>query len=164
MLAFPNPNGPVFTLNAELLRTGFMAAAQSPRKRIILPLHRTQDACVQRMLNFLQPGTYIQPHLHPLSHASETIQVLRGAMGFLVFDQDGTVQSQHLLRADGLGLIDIEPNVWHGFVILEPDTVVLEVKRGPYDPAHDKVFARWSPGEGDEGVAAALARWGQLFR
>ena len=163
MLAFPNTTGPVFTLNEELLRTGFLAAAQSPRRRIILPVHRSQDAFVQRMLNFLQPGTYIQPHLHPLEHASETIQVLRGAIGFLVFDEEGAVLSRHLLRADSCALIDIEPNVWHGFVTLEPDTVVLEVKRGPYDPDNDKVFAVWCPKEGEPGTKALLAQWRAAF-
>jgi cupin fold WbuC family metalloprotein len=164
LLAFPNTTGPVFTLTEDLLTTGFTASAASPRKRIILPLHRTQDALVQRMLNFMQPGTYLIPHLHPLPHASETIQVLRGAIGFFVFDPQGTVLSKHLLRADGLGLIDIEPNVWHGFVVLEPDTVVLEIKRGPYDPVHDKVFATWSPKEGEAGATEAVKKWEELFR
>jgi cupin fold WbuC family metalloprotein len=161
--AFPNVTGDVFTLDEATLRTGCAEAAASPRRRIILPLHRTQDALVQRMLNFLQPGTYIQPHLHPLPHAMETIQVLRGALGFLIFEADGSIKSRHLLNADGLGLIDIESNVWHGFVVLEPDTVILEIKRGPYDPAHDKVFATWAPREGEAGTEAALAGWAEVF-
>jgi len=105
---------------------------------MLLPLHRSQEAIVQRMLNFFQPGTYIQPHLHPLPHATETIQVLRGGLGFLIFDDEGRVKSQHVLRAGGLGLIGIEARVWHGFVTLEPDTVILEIKRGPYDQQHDR--------------------------
>jgi cupin fold WbuC family metalloprotein len=164
LLAFPNTTGPVFALTQEILNNGFAAAAASPRKRIILPVHRSDDSVVQRMLNFMQPGTYLMPHLHPLPHASETIQVLHGAVGFMVFDADGRVLSQHLLRASGLGLIDIEPNVWHGFVVLEPDTVVLEIKRGPYDPVHDKVFATWSPKEGEAGATEAVKKWEELFR
>jgi dTDP-4-dehydrorhamnose 3,5-epimerase-like enzyme len=60
-------------------------------------------------------------------------------------------------------MIDIEPNLWHGFVALEPDTVILEVKRGPYDGAGDKVFAPWAPGETDAAGATALAQWCALF-
>lgn len=164
MLAFPNPTGPVFTLTQELLNTGYAAAAASPRKRIIQPMHRSDHSVVQRMLNFMQPGTYIPPHLHPLPHATETIQVLHGAVGFVVFDADGCVLSHHLLSADGLGLIDIEAEVWHGFVVLEADTVVLEIKRGPYEPTRDKVFAAWAHKEGEAGTAAALHTWEQLFR
>lgn len=163
-LALPNTAGPVFTLTDEILRTGSQAAAQSPRLRIILPLHRQQEALVQRMLNFMQPGTYLAPHLHPLPFASETIHVIQGAIGFLIFDPGGKILSQHLLKADGRGFIDIEPNVWHGFVVLEPNTVIIEIKRGPYDGPHDKVFAPWSPKEGEEGTAEAMASWTAKFR
>ncbi len=99
------------------------------------------------MLNFLLEGTYIRPHLHPLPHASETIQVLQGALDFLIFDDHGHITQRHPLQAGPLGLIDIEPNVWHGFVVTAPDTVILEIKRGPYDAEHDKVFPPWAPEE-----------------
>lgn len=161
--AFPNVTGPVFTLTSALLDQGCAAAAASARQRIILPLHRDQGALVQRMLNFMQPTTYIQPHLHPMPYASETIHVLRGAIGFLVFDAEGNITERYHLRADGLGFIDIEPNVWHGFVVLEPDTAIIEIKRGPYDALHDKVFAAWAPAEGDAAAASALSHWVAAF-
>jgi cupin fold WbuC family metalloprotein len=157
-LALPNVTGDVFALTEEILAQGCREARESPRRRMLLPLHRSQEAVVQRMLNFFQPGTYIQPHLHPLPHATETIQVLRGSLGFLIFHEDGSVKSKHVLRANGLGLIDIEARVWHGFVTLEPDTIILEIKRGPYDQQHDKIFAPWAPKENEPGAAAYLAR------
>jgi len=161
--AFPNVTGPVFTITSDLLDQGCTAAAASQRQRIILPLHRDQSALVQRMLNFMQPATYIQPHLHPLPCASETIHVLRGAIGFLIFDAEGNIIERHCLRADGLGFIDIEPNVWHGFVVLDPDTAVIEIKRGPYDAQHDKVFASWAPAEGHASIPAWLDQWRMEF-
>jgi cupin fold WbuC family metalloprotein len=162
-LALPNITGDVFALTEEVLEQGCREARESPRRRMLLPLHRSQEAIVQRMLNFFQPGTYIQPHLHPLPHATETIQVLRGSLGFLIFNEDGSVKSQHVLRANGLGLIDIEGRVWHGFVTLEPDTVILEIKRGPYDGANDKVFAPWAPKENEPEAESYLARLGSRF-
>tara|TARA_R110000850_G_scaffold17330_5_gene53491 strand:+ start:570 stop:965 length:396 start_codon:yes stop_codon:yes gene_type:complete len=113
---------------------------------MLLPLHRHQDDMVQRMVNFLQPGTYIQPHLHPRDGATETIMVMEGEMGFLTFDEDGEVISTHRLGTGSM--IDIEERVWHGVLALAPDTIILEIKRGPYDDS-DKVFADWAPGEGD---------------
>jgi cupin fold WbuC family metalloprotein len=53
-------------------------------------------------------------------------------------------------------LIDLEPDLWHGMIVLEADTVIFEVKRGPYDPATDKEFASWSPQEDSPEVAAYL--------
>jgi cupin fold WbuC family metalloprotein len=153
-MALPHVTGDAFRLSPEVLAQGVAASAANPRKRMILPLHRTQEASVGRMLNFFQPGTFVRPHLHPVDFASETILVIRGALGVVIFDESGGVTASHLLRADGLGLIDIEAGVWHGMTVLEPDTVVLEIKRGPYEVRTDKVFAPWAPVEGSEQAVA----------
>ncbi len=153
----PNPtalaavSGDVFHLDEELLSAGIAAAHNSPRRRIILPIHRGQDALVQRMFNFMLPGTYVQPHLHPRDGAIETMMVLRGALGFVLFDDQGNIRDHWRLTAGTpSAVLDIEPKLWHGMVILEPDTVILEIKRGPYDVEHDKVFADWAPKESDD--------------
>jgi len=151
--ALPHATGDAFLLDGEGMARGIAASRTSARRRIILPIHRAPEARVQRMLNFLQPGTYIRPHLHPLDHASETLCVLRGALGFVLFDEGGAVRETMILRGGGLGVVDIEPRVWHGMVALEEDTVLLELKRGPYDAATDKVFAEWAPAEGEDTAA-----------
>jgi cupin fold WbuC family metalloprotein len=158
--ALPNASGDAFRLDEKLIARGIAAAGASARRRIIMPIHRVQEARVQRMLNFLQPGTYIRPHLHPLDHASETICALRGALGFVLFDEAGAVKETMVLREGGLGVVDIEPRVWHGMVALEAGTVLLEMKQGPYDAATDKIFADWAPEEGEasaENYERALA-------
>jgi hypothetical protein len=38
--------------------------------------------------------------------------------------------------------------VYHSFIVLEPDTVIYEVKSGPYVTSTDKSFAPWAPAEG----------------
>jgi cupin fold WbuC family metalloprotein len=162
-LALPNVSGEVFVLNNEIIQRGMRAAAESPRLRMILPIHRAQDAPVQRMLNFFQPGTYVRSHMHPLDGAIETISVLRGCLGFVIYDRDGNVKSAHRLEADALPVIDIEPRTWHGMVALEPDTVVLEIKRGPYDAASDKTFASWAPEEGSGDAEGYRLRVEALF-
>ena len=163
-LALPAAEGDVFELTEELLTRGCEAARQSPRQRIIFPIHRRQEARVQRMLNFMQPGTYVRPHRHALAHATESIQLLRGELGCLVFDEEGTVRSTHHLRAeDSVAFLDLEPGLWHGMVVLAPDTVVLEFKHGPYDAATDKEFAPWSPEEGESEAGKLRESWRQLF-
>ena len=153
--ALPPIAGDVFHLDEPTLTRGLAAAHASPRRRIILPIHRTQDALVQRMFNFMLPGTYVQPHRHPREGAIETMMVLRGELGFVLFDDEGNVRDHWRLTAGTpSALLDIEPNLWHGMVILKPDTVILEIKRGPYDARLDKVFATWAPAEDDEGADA----------
>jgi len=159
-LAFPNPEGPVFEWSAELREEGIKASRVSPRRRMLIPIHRRQEDIVQRMVNILQPGTYIQPHRHPRDWAIETILVMEGELGFVIFDESGEVKTVHCLPAGGL--VDIEERVWHGVLALKPDTVILETKRGPYDNT-DKEFAEWAPGEGDAEAPSYLEGLEALF-
>lgn len=159
-LAMSNPSGPVFELTPAILEEGLAESRLSPRRRMLLPIHREGDDLVQRMINFMQPGTYIQAHQHPRDWASETILVMSGVLGFITFDEDGKVITVSRLAAGDL--IDIEARVWHGVLALAPDTVILEIKRGPYDDT-DKVFAEWAPAENAEGAPDYLSWLLSLF-
>ena len=155
--------GSVFTLDSATIERGVMAAKASPRRRIIMQLHRSDTEGVQRMLNFMQKGSYARPHCHPAPENIETLAVLKGSVGFLVFDTNGSVLSAHRLDAGNPAscLVDIERGVWHTLVPLADDTVILEIKRGPYCAETDKTFAEWAP---VEGAADALEYLGQLER
>jgi cupin fold WbuC family metalloprotein len=158
MNAFENISGDQFVLSSEVMEMGFKGSRASKRKRIILPIHRTQDARVQRMLNFLQPGTYIRPHMHPLDHATESLVLLKGSICFYRFSSEGDVQFSQVLKAGTANSVaDIQPRVWHSFTVLEEDTVLFECKLGPYDENKDKIFAGWAPAENSEGVKKWLA-------
>ncbi len=159
-LALPNVTGDVFVLDDASIQAGLAGSRESPRRRMILPLHRSQSDLVQRMLNFFQPGTYVTPHLHPKESASETILVMQGCIGMLILEEDGKIRSTHHLKKGAL--IDIAPNIWHGMVALEADTAILEVKRGPYDDS-DKVFAPWAPKEGEVGAEALIRQYEACF-
>ncbi|MGC6427693.1 MAG: WbuC family cupin fold metalloprotein [Akkermansiaceae bacterium] len=154
--ALPNSTGPVVTLEAKTIAEGLAASRATDRKRMILPIQRTQEAQVQRIVNFLQPGTYIRPHCHPLPHATESVCLIQGALEILIFSEGGEVIARHHLRETGNRLIDLEPGTWHGMIVHGEDTVVFESKRGPYDAETDKIFAPWSPEEGDERVGEFL--------
>ncbi len=158
-LALPTPIGPVLFVNDTLLAEGIAASRASRRGRIMRPLQRDNAGPVQRLLNFMQPGSYVQPHCHPAPHAIETAMPLQGAVHLWIFDENGRVMNHGELRAGiaGACLADWEPGVWHTFSAIEPDTVVLEIKRGPYDAATDKQFATWAPREGSAEAAAYLA-------
>jgi cupin fold WbuC family metalloprotein len=155
--ALPNPTEPTFLLTPELLKKGHQLSQASPRKRIIQPIQRDQNAAVQRLLNFLQPGTYIRPHCHPEPHATETIIVLEGKIELLLFTPEGAIiRRQILAPLPHPNLVDLEPNLWHSFLVLEPDTLVVEFKHGPYHPAKDKTFADWAPHENSPETASYL--------
>lgn len=147
-LAFDNVSNPVFNMNEDYWQKGLQASKESPRKRMILPVHRQQDAEVQRMFNFLQPGTYIRPHRHPGNGAIESLVILSGRISFYTFNDTGKILSHTLVGGRVVdSILDIEPNIWHTFIVKEKDTVLFEVKRGPYNPMTDKEFAPWAPEE-----------------
>ena len=164
MFAFPNATGLVFTLTQEQIDRGCRAAAESPRKRIILPVHRRQSDPMQRVINFLQPGTYVRPHHHPRPGQVEFIHVLQGRMGILIFDPRGQIEAVHDLSAGPLGVIDLEEGIWHSLVCLEPNTVITEAKMGPYDPQNDKFFAEWAPAESDPAAEDAVSKFLACFQ
>jgi hypothetical protein len=52
-------------------------------------------------------------------------------------------------------MVQIPASAWHTCVVHEPDTVIIEVKPGPYRPNE---FADWAPEEGHE-RAAQFVQW-----
>ena len=74
--------------------------------------------------------------------------VLSGSILFVTFNESGAVQDRICIGSEyGRPGIDIAGGIWHCFLALEPDTMLFEVKPGPYDPECDKEFASWSPDE-----------------
>jgi len=102
----------------------------------------------------LQPATYVAPHRHLGADKAETLLVLRGRLGVLIFDEAGAVMDKRILQAGGdcLG-IDIPAGVYHSLVVLQADSMMFECKAGPYRPVGEGELAHWAPREGEAGVA-----------
>ncbi|WP_434601823.1 WbuC family cupin fold metalloprotein [Pseudomonas sp. Z4-7] len=128
-------------------------AAANPRGRQHHNLHQMDEPC-HRMAVGLQPSTYIPPHRHLSADKAETLLVLRGRLGVLIFDETGKVIDKRILQAgaDCLG-INLPAGVYHGLVVLEADSLMFECKAGPYRPVGDGELAHWAPREGEPGVA-----------
>lgn len=123
----------------------------SPRMRMLQKLHKSEDAGVHRMFNALQPGTYIPPHRHLDPAKDETILVMSGSVLFIRFSDTGDIEDQILLQpgTETFG-IDVAPHVYHTFIALKPDTLIFEVKDGPYSKDTDKDIPDWAPHEGTD--------------
>lgn len=139
-------------------------AKASPRKRKNFNFHGTEGDLSHRLLNALEPGTYISPHRHLDPNKDESMVMLRGKMGAVLFDEAGHVTQTALLSAGGaVGAINIPHDVFHSIVALAADTVFFEAKAGPYLPLTQAERAPWAPLEGEEGAAAYLAELEKLF-
>ena len=156
--ALPPPTGPVSWISRELLEGAIAVSQSSPRRRVIQPFHRDENAALHRMFNAVQPDSYIPPHRHLDPPKAEAWIVLRGSLAFFTFDDQGKIDECLEIRAGGEVFgVDLEPGVYHTFFALEPDTVVYEVKSGPYTAANDKAFPDWAPREGSSQASAYLA-------
>ena len=155
--ALDPPATAVTLLTTDLLAHAQNCARSSDRSRVILPLHKSAGDSLQRMLNAMEPGTYVQPHRHCSPAKAESIVVLTGAICFVMFDEHGIVKLMHDIVAGTQTFgIDIDAGVYHTFFPLVSGTVVFEAKPGPYAAADDKDFADWAPKEGSPGVAIYL--------
>jgi cupin fold WbuC family metalloprotein len=153
-------------IDQHLLDAVATEARQRERLRRNHNLHRESDL-VQRFLNALQPGTYVRPHRHVRAEAGtgfECFLVLQGALGLLVLDAQGHVLRQERLSAKGsLRGVELAENQFHTLVALEPDTVMFELKQGPYIPTADKDFLPMFPLEGTPEAQDQELRWRDLF-
>jgi len=140
-----------------VLRDTVTASQQSPRKRIIQPIHRSLDDPLHRMFNAIQPGSYARPHRHLDPPKAKAWIVLQGKLLFITFSDDGTIDHHATLTAGGECFgVDLVPGRYHTVCALMPDTVIYEVKTGPYLAMNDKAFAPWAPEEGTPEAAAYL--------
>ena len=132
-------------IDRKLLEATSEEAAASPRGRMNHNFHELADP-VQRMLNAIEPGSYIRPHRHLDPDKMELFVVLKGRGAVVTFDDEGNISECFNLDAIGetLGL-ELPPGVWHTVISMEAGTVFLEIKDGPYLPATDKDFAQWAP-------------------
>ena len=139
-------------------------AAASPRLRKNRNFHPGDDYPAHRLLNAAEPDTYIAPHRHLDPAKDETLALLRGRMGVVVFNENGDVALSRLMEAGGdcVG-VDIPHGTWHTFVSLERGTVIIEAKAGPYAPLSENERAPWAPAEGDPTGPGYLARLRDLF-
>ncbi|MGE5522177.1 MAG: WbuC family cupin fold metalloprotein [Rhodospirillaceae bacterium] len=156
---------PPLVFGSRELDTVTAAARSSPRRRKNLNFHADDGHPAHRLLNAVEPESYVCPHRHLAPNKDETLVVLRGAFGIAFFDEEGMVTDRVVIRAGGEHIgVNIPRGVFHTLVALESGSVFLEAKAGPYDAATDKELAPWAPPEGDAKAPAYHARLTALFQ
>lgn len=139
-------------------------AQVNPRKRQHRNLHESYGDPCQRLFNAIEVDSYIRPHRHATDPREELLIAIRGAMVFVMFDDHGNVvdfvrfglsKSSEKVAAG----VEVSAKTWHTVIVLEPGSVLLEVKSGPFDPCQPKDLAPWAP---DEGGADAKLYLSQL--
>jgi cupin fold WbuC family metalloprotein len=154
----------ITVIDTALLDALSASAKANPRLRMNRNFHPHNEFPGHRLLIGIEPGSYVPPHRHLDPNKAETLAVLRGRLGLVIFDEAGGVMQATLLRPLGAAMgVDISHGVYHTVVALEPDTVFMEAKAGPYLPLSGSEFAPWAPPEGDVQLGPYLEKLEHLF-
>lgn len=153
-----------YLITTDLLDTVTAEAAASPRLRKNRNFHGADDAACHRLLNAIEPGSYIMPHRHLDPAKEETMIGLRGRLAVVLFDDSGAVAKTAVLQPGGPVMgVNIPVGTYHLVLALESGTVFLEAKAGPYLPLTADEKAPWAPAEGEASAAEYLANLAALF-
>ena len=144
------PPGALRPIDASQMDRAREAAGRSDRVRSILRFH-DHDEAVQRMLNAVEPHSYVRPHRHEAPDKTEVFVVLAGRACLCRWDDAGQLVETLEISADGPQRgAEIPPRVWHSLVALEAGTVLYEVIEGPFSATSHKRYAEWAPEEGSD--------------
>lgn len=140
-------------------------AKASPRLRMNHNFHPSNGSACHRLLNAIEPGSYIRPHRHLDPEKDETFVLLRGQLGVICFDASGNVTETALLVAGtDQAVVTIPHDVFHTAVSLVTGTIFFEAKAGPYLPfSEEEKASSWAPSDTDPASTAYLHRLCTLF-
>lgn len=139
-------------IDRKLLDEISSGARVNPRLRKNLNIHPDDGFPAHRLLNAIEPESYIRPHRHLDPLKDETFIILRGKLGIIVFDDDGRISSKILIDPQGENLgVDVPAGVFHTAISLAEGTIFFEAKAGPYLPLTADETPAWAP----EGGSAA---------
>ncbi len=141
-------------INEELFSRVIQESKISPRKRKNYNFHTEAADTMQRMLNVLQKGSYVHPHKHENPDKREVFILLKGKILVVEFTDAGEIMRHCLLDVEkGEYGVELAPCIYHAIYALEADSIVYELKDGPYDVSDDKNFAPWAPSEDESELA-----------
>ncbi len=151
-------------IRQELLDEVSGAAKDVPRQRKNFNFHLRDDSLCHRLLNAIEPDSYIPPHRHLGAEKDETIIVLRGRLGVVFFGDSGNIVETTILSPGGAAVgVNIAQGQFHTEVSLESGTVFFESKAGPYRALTEEERASWAPGEGSDESMAYLAELRKIW-
>ena len=102
-----------------------------------LDLRNSDADSSQRMLNAIEPGSVVPIHRH--QKTSETVVVLRGRVVEEYYDdlERMCTATYDLVAGGPIYALNIPAGQWHTLRALDPGTVILEMKDGPYEPIQE---------------------------
>ncbi|NVN92600.1 MAG: WbuC family cupin fold metalloprotein [Desulfuromonadales bacterium] len=132
----------------ELLHQVTREALASPRRRKNHNIHPSDESRCHRLLNAIEPCSYIRPHRHQDPEKDEAFILMSGRLAVITFSPAGVVEEVVVLSHENGNLAaDVPHGSFHTALSLQAGTVFYEAKAGPYLPLTDQEMAAWAPSE-----------------
>lgn len=155
--------------STEFLENLSLSALNLPRGRKNFNLHNDDSEFCQRLFNSIDVESYIPPHRHFADPKEETLIAVKGLFALIVFDETGMVEQIYKFGTErfftqtisSIG-VELSPDVWHTVLALVEDSILFEVKAGPFIPCIAKEYAPWAPAEGTSEAVHYFAKLKQL--
>lgn len=144
-------------ITRDLLQQVSGEALASPRLRKNHNIHPCDESRCHRLLNAIEPGSYIRPHCHQDPEKDEAFILMSGRLAVITFSSVGVVEDVVVLSHESGNLAaDVPHGVFHTALSLQTGTVFYEAKAGPYLPLTDQEKAAWAPIENTPEAALYL--------
>ena len=130
--------------NPEELLHQYICRTEEPRKERFTRVNLSpEEESLQSSYLVLPEGQTFKPHKHIVHErsmpiAQESWVIIEGSVEVTYYDEDDKIIEKKILKA---GESTITYKGGHNYLSLEEETVVYELKTGPYKgQAYDKVF------------------------
>lgn len=121
--------------DSELLDSLTAQAKLNERHRQHYDLRDSVNDNFQKMLNAIEPESVLTIHKHPKT--AKLIVLVRGSVRMNLYDNDGNVIKQTVLRPDGETFYVVPQDAWHNLTCLESGSVIYIQKNCKFDPEKD---------------------------
>ena len=103
-------------------------------------------------MNAIGVGSYIAPHRHHLDPRNECLIAVKGLFAAVIFDSLGKISEIEFFGTQkfknvNVGL-ELSSETWYPNFSMEENSVLFEVKEGPFDSSQAKEYPPWAPAEG----------------
>jgi cupin fold WbuC family metalloprotein len=137
----------MINISEQLISKTIEKSKNSERKRAMHCFHNPEDK-IQRMLNAIQPKSYLPPHKH--ENKIEVFLALKGRFLVVEYNDEGKIIDFIIISPNGDQKgSEIPAKTWHNIIALEEDSVAYEIIEGPYITETHKVFPEWAPEEAE---------------
>ncbi len=135
-------------------------SSRNNRNRLHYNYHGSFNDNLQKILISLNRRSYIRPHRHRIDPKEEILICLSGDFAIVFFSNNGKIVDIQRIKPvsasnNSYGIV-IQPDQWHMVVSISPNSLILEIKQGPFISEISKEFANWAPEENSDSAQIYL--------